>query len=718
MAIFAGMARLTAVGNSAALSRELSDFLIAFSIGLHKNAIYPPGHPLLEETTTELSSRLAALHKERPSLALGVARQQLIIEGVATDAGNPVLRELAMRLHRHHLGAVKFLAGVGDDELTDLLRTLSVDAGRLPRPLGLEEPDVLAQWPHLRLLPMTFAQLQLLDDDAQEAKGDVESPSVSSKSRAASLWVGLARAALVAKSDQLDPDDAESMNPTRVAEAIEASKRDVAYDQVVVGYLLQIAEELKTKSGREALELQRRVSQLVDELSPERLERLLEMGGDTEQRTRFVRNAAQGMAVDAVMELVRAASHSTGQNVSHSLMRMLSKLAVHAEVGAPGVRLQADGALREQVLQMLDGWSHKDPNPEHYRRALEKISESALGPRTVQHSFPVEPERLLAMGLEIETLGAPLWTAVETMAVRDDLAPLLNLLDNAPALWMREVLWRHVATPARLRGLLARDPVPMGVATRLVHRMGIAAADVVLDAIDESVAERRVAVLLELLAVIGAQAGPAVLTRLSGMRWGTLRPLLALLGKYPEWECGYTPAQWLTHPAAPVRREALRQELRAPSTRDAAIVRALTDADESNVRLGLGAAMTNCPRDAASVLRSRAEDPSLSPDLRALGIRALASQPASDTALWLASRVLRTGKLLKREALAPKSPEMLAALEGLAMHWRESPAARSALALASASTDPEISAAAVATARHSASMSTSEYTPAVPAEDL
>lgn len=712
-----GMVRLAAGGESAALSRELSDFLIAFSIGLHKNAIYPPGHPLLEHTTAELIERLGALLRERASLSLGVARHQLIIEGVATDEGNPVLRELAMRLHRHHLGAVKFLAGVGADELTDMLRTVAVDAGRLPRPLGLEEPEVLSQWPHLRLYPMTFAQLQLLDEDALEAKGDVESPSVTIKSRAASLWVGLARAALVAKADQLDIDDSESMNPSRVAEAIEGNKRDAAYDQVVVGYLLQIAEELKTKSGREALELRRRVSQLVEELSPERLGRLLEMGGDAAQRTRFVRNAAEGMAVDAVMELVRAASQSSGQNVSHSMMRMLSKLAVHAEVGSPGVRTRADGALREQVVQMLDGWSHRDPNPESYRRALEKISTFASAPRTAQHAFPVEPERLLAMGLEIETLGAPIWSAVETMAARDDIAPLLNLLDNAPALWMREVLWRHVATPARLRGMLARDPVPIAVAMRLARRMGAAAASVVLDALEESDAERRVVVLVELLAAIGASAGPVVMTRLAGMRWATLRPLLAMLGKYPEWACGYEPAPWLTHPSAPVRREALRQELRAPATRDAAIVRALTDADESNVRLGLGAAMTNCPRDAAAVLRSRADDPSLSEDLRALGIRALASQPASDTALWLAARVLRTGKLLKREVLAPKSPEMLAALEGLAMHWRDTPAARTALALAAASVDPEISAAAVVTARSSVSMSTPSFTPAVPAED-
>lgn len=711
------MARLTAVGDSAALSRELSDFLIAFSIGLHKNAIYPPGHPLLENTTAELSERLGALLKERASLSLGVARHQLIIEGVATDEGNPVLRELAMRLHRHHLGAVKFSAGVSDDELTDMLRKVAVDAGRLPRPLGLEGPEVLAQWPHLRLFPLTFAQLQLIEEDPLAVEGSDDSMAASQGSRAATLWVGLARAALVAESAKIDTEDATAVDPTRIAQAIEGHKRDAAYDQVVVGYLLQIAEELKTKSGRDALALQRRVSQLVGQLSPTTLQRLMEMGGDGRQRTRFVMNAAQGMAVDAVVELVRAAAESSGQNVSHSMMRMLSKLAVHADEGPQTTRNQADGALREQVVQLLDGWTHEDPNPDGYRIALEKMAAYAPAAHVPAHSFPVEPERLLAMGLEIETLGEQVWRSVDEMAARDDIAPLLNLIDNAPALWMRETLWRHVATPARLRELLTRDSLPLAVLTRIVRRMGIAAAAAVLDAIDDTADERRMTALVELLGVIGAPAGPVVVARLAGMRWGMVRPLIALLGKHPEWECGYAPAQWLTHPAPAVRREALRQELRAPATRDAAIVRALGDADEGNVRLGLGAAMTNCPREAASVLRARADDSTLSADLRALGIRALASQPASDTPLWLASRVVRTGKLLKRETLAPKTPEMLAALEGLAMHWRESPAARTALSLAQASPDPEITAAAAATARPSGSLATPAYTPAVPAED-
>jgi hypothetical protein len=691
------MSRLATAGESATLSKELSDFLIEFSIGLHKNAIYPAGHPLLENTTADLSARLAALFREREALSLGVARHQLIIEGVATDEKNPVLRELANRLHKHHLGAVKFSIGISEDELTDMLSTVSVDAGRLPRPLGLEGPEVLTQWPHIRLFPLTFAQLQLLEEDPN-ADGE-DDGSKANGSRSAALWVGLARAALVAQMDKLDTDDPAGVDPSVVAQAIEEHKRDAAYDQVVVGYLLQIAEELKHKTGRDAAALQRRISQLISQLSPATLERLVQMGGNRRQQQKFVLDAAQGMALDAVVELVRAASETSGQNVSHSMVRMLSKLAAHAETGPSSTRSQADGALRDQVKQLMEGWQLDDPNPDGYRLALEKMASADPVARVVQHSFPIEPERLLAMGLEIETLGDQVWRSADAMALRPDLAPLLNLVDNAPSMWMRDTLWRHVATPQRLRLQLALDPLPVQTLERLVRRMGVAATDAVIDALEEATDDRRQAAMIALLERIGAPAASNILERLPGLHWALVRPLLAALGRHPDWESGYRATQWMDHPDAAIRREALRQLLRSTETRDSAIVRALADADEANVRLGLGAAMTNCPRDAALVLRTRADEALLSADLRALGVRALSSNKNPDTPVWLAGRVVKMGKLIKREALVGRSPEMLAALEGLAIHWREHPAARTALALAASSGDPEIVGAAAMTSR-------------------
>jgi len=690
------MARVSTVGESAALSRELGDFLIEFSIGLQKYAIYPAGHPMLGTTSVDLNRRLEALLKERQSLSLGVARNQLIIEGVATDDSNPVLRELAARLHRHHLGAVKFSQGVTETELNDFLATVAVDAGRLPRPLGLESPEVLTQWPHTRLYPMTFAQLQLIEENPDAAGSDDDQMKASgSGSRSAALWIGLARAALITElGANMDSEDAASTDPAVVAKAIEDHKRDEAYDQVVVGYLLQIAEEVKQKGGRDAAALTKRVSQLVGTLSPEALQRLMQMGGDVRQRRKFVSDAAKGMSVDAVVDLVRAAADTSGQTISHSMVRMLSKMAVHADAGSVESRSNADGALREQVAKLIEGWELDDPNPDGYRLALQKMATSAPMFRNVEHSFPLEPERLLMMGLEIETLGDQVFRAADSMAARPDITPLIDLIDNAPAPWMRDTVWRHVATPERLRLQLALDPPPIAVLQRMVARMGAAAVDGLLDALDEATDQASQERVVDLLASVGPPAGPLIMARLPGMRWSHVRLLIALLGKQRDWPGGYTPEAFLNHPDPLLRREALRQQLRAPETRDAAIVRALADASEATLRLGLGAAMTSCPRDAAAILRVRADDATISPDLRALGIRALASYKSPETPSWLAARVVKMGRLLKRPGLAPKSPELLAAIEGLAAHWKDDRAAKEALALALASGDPEIQGAA------------------------
>lgn len=687
------MSRLTTVGeSSAALSKELSDFLIELSIGLHKNAIYPPGHPLLEGATAGIARRVEALLQDRASLSLGVARQQLIIEGVATDENNPVLRDLAHRLHRHHLGAVKFTQGVTATEIADALATVAVDAGRRAKPLGLEGPEILQQWAHVRLFPLTFEQLQLLDDEPGDAAEDAEKGEMrGGGSRAAQLWIGLARAALAAQADEAENlDSAESTDPVVVAKAIEEHKKDAAYDQVVVGYLLQIAEELKTKGGKEAAALQRRISRLVATLQPQTLARLLEMGGDSRQRKKFVIDAAQGMAVDAVVELVQAAANTSGQNISHSLVRMLSKLAVHADEGSAMTRTNADGALRDQVQQLISGWQLDDPNPDGYRLALEKMSRAAPVFRQADDMFSCEPERLLQMGIEIQILGEPVWRSVDTLATRGDLVPLLDLFDGAPDGWMRDALWRHVATADRLHQQLQREPVNTTVVQRLVARMQLAAAEPLLDSL-ELADDRLASAYVDMLVSLGTDVGPLVASRLASARWGMQRLLLVILGKLPKVPEGFAPREFIHHPDPAVRREAMRMLIKVPAMREMAIAAALADHDERIVRLALGAAMLNCPPAAAQVLMARARDPVLSPELRALGIRALSSNQSAEIFQFLLQRTLGKKRFLRKRSLAAKTPEMLASLAGIVTHWRDEPGAKTVLALARKSSDPEIS---------------------------
>ena len=606
-----------------------------------------------------------------------------------------MLRDLAQRLHRHHLGAVKFTQGIESKEIASVLATVAVDVGRRERPIGMESPDFLTQWTHIRLLPMTFEQLQLLDEQPADAKGgsgggsgDGPTPNElrNDKTTAAALWIGLARAALSSETATVSEEDVA--DPMVVAKAINERPRDVAYDQVVVGYLLQIAEELKKKGGGEAVALQKRISNLVGGLEGETIRRLLAMGNDATQRRKFMLDATQGMAVEAVLDLVKAASKTDGQNVSNSMLRLLSKLAVHADHGPGQNREQADTELRVQVSKLVTDWDLEDPNPDAYRLALDRMA-SETPMFTGIDQFPCEPERLLAMGFEIEMLGEPVWRAVDELAARADFTPLLELLDAAPPGWIRDTLWHYVASPERLHAVLQRAPINFGLVHRLVARMRLAAVEPLLDAI-ENADDRTASSLIDILAGMGVEIGGFITSRLASARWPLLRTFLAVLGRLPEWPADFQPREYVRHPDNAVRREALRILLKSPSSRDDAITQAVSDPDERLVRLALGAAMNNCPAQAASVLMLRATDEGLSADLRALGVRVLASHKSSQTVRWLVDRTLGKKRFFFGRQLAVKSPEMLAALSGLAAHWRTDAAAAPVLTLARRSTDPEI----------------------------
>ncbi|MGW8266845.1 MAG: hypothetical protein ACWGSQ_10785, partial [Longimicrobiales bacterium] len=76
-----------------ALSKELSEFLLEFSIGVHRYSMYPPDHPSLGPAAENVIRRLGGILVDRRNLSIGVGPAQLVIEGVATEARHPVLAD-------------------------------------------------------------------------------------------------------------------------------------------------------------------------------------------------------------------------------------------------------------------------------------------------------------------------------------------------------------------------------------------------------------------------------------------------------------------------------------------------------------------------------------------------------------------------------------------------------------------------------------------------
>src|SRR5438094_4886255 len=545
----------------AALSRELADFLIELSIALHKHAMYPEGHPSLAPAAAGVTRRAEHLFEERATLALGVARQQLVIEGVATDPKNPLLSELAGRLHRHHLGAVTFHRGLRVTEVVDVLKTLAAEAERTGQPLGLGAPEQLRAWDHVRLHPITYERLELLQEDDQA--GALDDKGAKERGlRGAQLWVGLARAALTADALASDDGPPPATEPSMIAKAIDEHPKSAAYDQVIVGYLLQIADELKHAGGAEAMALRRRTSKLIGALQPGTLRRLIEMGGDNAQRTKFAIDATHGLAVDAVLDIVRAMADASHKTVSDPLVRMLSKLAQHAEQGTAEARPQADEALREQVRDLLRGWTLEDPNPHAYGQALQKMaaaSPSPLVPAAPRKSGTQSADalRIVQTAVETGTLGYGAWRAIERLVAEHHVGQLVDLLAEPAAVPESSrppvradiaPLWTRVTSPDVIRQLATSEPPDFQTLDRVLPRLPVDAFEPLLDVLGASESRTTRRGLLDRLTRAPRELGPVIATRLGrDIPWYVIRNLLLILDGLPAIPEGFSASAFIAH---------------------------------------------------------------------------------------------------------------------------------------------------------------------------
>jgi hypothetical protein len=677
------------------LSREFGEFLVELSIALHKYAMYPSNHPSLGPAAAGVARRAERLLEDRATIAFGVARHQLIIEGVATDHNQPVLRRLAEALHRHHVGAVSVARGVEPEEIGAVLRALSTERDG---PLGLAPRERLPVWPHVRLHALSFDQLELVSDAPMEGNsGDV------ARSRPAELWIGLARAAMA--TDQAGQTvEKISAEPAVVARAIDSHQGEAAYDQVIVGYLLQIASELKSTSGPEGAALRRRIARLIKALQPETLRRLVEMGGDASQRRAFMLDATSGMAVDAVIDIVKAAAEAEGQTISHGLIRMLSKLAVHAELGQENARPLAERALREQVERLLSGWELDDPNPDAYGRVLQHLANrsSAPVPDSVQRSGEQDDLRIVKMSLEVGDSGPMVDRAIDRVIAIGAIGPLWELLASSSppeSGAVAEALLEKLRSPASMAHLVAREPLDVDTLDALLPMLPVESYEALLDAlmVSENRSTRRK--LLERLARTDLDIGPLIVARLEDNRWYVQRNLLTLLqrlGRIPE---GYSSARWSQHPDARVRLEAVQLQLMWPAERDLATGVALQDSDPRIVRLGLIAVPQKCPPALVRLVVKVATDSAIVDDVRALAASVL-GRSRDRSALDALLQLVDGGRTLRgRPKLAPPTPVCLAALRALSSEdWSKHPIAAPVLAVAADSSNADIRNAAAGAA--------------------
>jgi hypothetical protein len=664
----------------ATLSRDLADFLVEFSIVLHKRAMYPVGHPHLQESTGRFVGRLESLLAARESLAIGVARHQLIVAGVATDPRNALLSDLARRLHRHRVATLRFESGLTLQEIDDLLGGLASDP-RSDGPYGLRS-GVGSGWTHLHLQPPELNRL-FLQDDEEEARAETPGDA---------LWLGLAHLALCGDEGALEDAD----DPLLVARAIDSQPQHVAYDRVVLDYLGQIADEMSGRQGAWEPRVRERVSRLVASLKPDTLRRLLEAGADHAERRQFALTASEVLATDAVIEVVEAAASTTGHTISHQLLRLLHKFAHHAEHGPVDGRAEAESTLRRNVAQLITEWDLEDPNPSSYTAVLDGMTRhSPESAPALEDRLDCDPELLLQLALETNCAGSRVYTALDTMTEERRLPLAVDLLRAAPATAgpTAEALWRHLATPARLRIELSARRLDFVAIEGLVARLGPVAVDPLLDMLERASDQTVRARTMRLLVSIGPTAAPIAIARLPHSPWYVQRNILALLRQLRTWPPNFSAVSFARHPELRLRREAYKLLLEFPLHRASAIQHGLLDESAEIVELVLRAAVDDCPPEAMKAIERFTDDWRRPAELRALAVLTVATGKGPQSMARL-MQLAGARRSLFGWRLEAKSPVALTAVSALARHWAWHPQVISLLKSARKHDDPDVRLAA------------------------
>jgi hypothetical protein len=666
-----------------ALSRELADFLVEFSIVLHKRSMYPPGHPHLQDSASRFVRRLNALLDGRDAVTLGVARHRLLIESVTTDPKNALLRDLALRLHRHRIASIQLTPGATTLEVEGLLEALSSDPQRGEGPVG-KRLDRIGPWTHIGLRAAGYDKLKLHPSGAE-----AERPSGESKPPKDS-WIELAQLALASEGSSTS----QEADPLVLADAIGRKSGEVTYERVVLGYLARVAEEIAQQSGAGQDQLARRISKLIGALDQDTLRRLLEASSDGAEQRKFVLNASQVLAADAVLEVVQAAAQASNQTISHNLLRLLHKLAHHAEEGPVDIRAEADGALRTNVARLVGDWELEDPNPTVYTAILEgMVRRSSAEFSALKLQMGCDPEILIKMALELDCLGPPVYAAIEELVARRDLVQLADILDHGPQTPTSEQLWKYLTTPERLTRELAASPLNEEAVAILVERIGSDAAESLLDRLATAPDRSTRAAVMKQLIALGPAVGPVAMRWLPGGPWYVQRNVLFLLGRLGTWPEGFSPEEYAASSDPRVRREAIKLMLEAAAYRKRGVLLGVRDTDEGIVSLALTSALEACPPEALPVIRRIAADPRRPTESRVPAIKCLARSRSTETLEVLRDLVIPRRRWLGRR-LAAKSPELLAALTALATYWQDDPTASEALIRAQQHSDADIRAAA------------------------
>ena len=674
----------------------MQQFMMRFAGALNRRRAYAPTHPMvlaaealwLDATQTALS--------HRSTLAIGVARHELLVDGVPYDARSSVARELAGRLHRRGVGSITFEAGLSIVDVRDALGWMAREPG------GADDTPPANGRLHIT---RTAYDLLILDDAIRDAQSAIASlwrvlaevtgiqPDLAAQA-AAAMPEEFAGLPLI---DEETPDGTIGFDTDAILTRLRDRLKESAVARRTAVALMELTNHgvATSDDGRALIGAQ--LLSLLERLGRAALNPIVKSLADTAAQQRFVSQTIDVLPIADAVSWLDTAAAANGQQISHSLLRLMSKLST---VAADRGDVASDSAFRDAARDLVDGWTLADPNPVQHVELLDRIAgyERASRNKSLKKNGPssatIESSRLVQMALELDTVGDDTVAAVEALVASGSGRTLMQWIHATGATSAATELRRIATSDKAVRQLLLTEPVDRLDARAMLEILDITSADTLLDVLSEAGTKGTRLLVRQRLAEFGESITPRLIARLTDGPWYLIRNVLSLLHDSTAQRTGDGAAadaiaELLSHKQAQVRIEALRVLVRMDGDRRlAALERALHDDNERVVVVALQELADEqgehdaAPTTLVTQLMALVDSGAHSDPVRARAIRTLAASRSDAVREWLIAQVSRRSMILRRLTLVEPTQSAVSALHVLTRVYGDDPAAARVLAIA------------------------------------
>ena len=686
---------------------SLIAFLTKMQVALNRRRTYGATHPMVVKTEEEALAALDTVLTTRSSFTIGVAKLELMLNGQPITGAAGTTRELASRLHRRGVGALTFHAGIDLPRLQQMLEWLAHDPSRESE--QDETPDQPPNISGIIIGRLAYDALMLGDADK------VADASITA------LWQALAQIAADGTGREygfgthrstdgaggsgggdggFDSTGREESDVSDIALSLQQLVSQPEFARRTAVALMNLAAQGAQAPPELRARIGERLHSVISKLGDSSFAPIIRGLGQRAEQQEFMLQVVDVLPVLAVSNWLQVAARATEQELSHHLLRLMTKLSQHAVNKRQGV---TDSTFRNAAKELVDGWVLSDPNPDEHIRLLDRIALVHDGAVRSMRQGVAEDEaglteatRVVQMALEIDVVGDDALAAATAVIKGGHLPLLLTWLDEAGTTASSRLFRARIMAPEAVRKLLQENPVDEPAARALLSTMDISMADTLLEALEGAESRQARELILECLRGFGEPLRLTLIGRLDGASWFFARNLLGLLRDLIVGQKGNNDLgamlKFLDHENPMVRVEAVRMLLAVDAVRDAAIRRGLQDPDErvASTVLDFVDHLLNAPTDrhrksmsigATGHLVKFVDNTQHPIALKVIAIRAAAASGAPSVRDWLLRRILTKSTFLRRAVLAKPTLLNATALNALLRHFPNDPVAAHAISL-------------------------------------